>query len=252
LIYIEIFVLDKLRVFLENFFGFCGIIDGSDYLSKTNPGTRCVVKALVKEFSFPIIWELLFICLFILRPFKTLYLFFIYYLVLLVYFRESFSFKDYKDNFERIKGFWLPVVITTIAAFGAYWVKVNLIQRNFFMVDGTYNITWENSYIGEALYALTIMFLGPIVSELFYRKAIMRFDGPLPTAISFFAGLILCAFGSAYLPLGLLEAVLLALPYAVAYLCTKNVYVTITVHIIFMLYHHVPNIIYDVARISLR
>ena len=210
------------------------------------------MKAFIKEFSFPIIWELLFIGLFILRPFKTLYLFFIYYLVLLVYFRESFSFKEYKENFKKFKSFWLPVVITTIAAFAVYWVKVNLIQRNFFMVDGIYNITWENSYVGEALYALTIMFLGPITSELFYRKALMRFDGVMPTILSFLAGLVFCAFGSAYLPLGLLEAVLLALPYAFSYLITKNVYVTITVHILFMLYHHIPNIIYDVARISLR
>ncbi len=210
------------------------------------------MKSLVKEFSFPIIWELLFIVLFILRPFKTLYLLFIYYLVLIVYYHESFSLRDYKNGLKDFKRFWLPVILTFIAAFGAYWIKVNLIQKNIFVPDGTYNITWENSYFGEALYAITIMFLGPIGSELFYRKAVMKFDNTLSVVISFIAGLVLCSFGCAYLPLGLVEALLLALPYAVSFLITRNVYVAITVHIIMMMYQHIPNIIYDVARISLR
>ncbi len=210
------------------------------------------MKTLLKEFTFPILWELLFIALYIMRPVKTLYLFFVFYLVLFVYFRDYFSLKEYKRNFKRIKEFWIPVVITIVAMVAINYFKVNVIQRNFFMVDGTYSITWENSYIGEALYAITIMFLGPIASELFYRKAVIRFDSVPTTIISFIIGLVLCAFGSAYLPLGLIEAALLALPYAIAYLITRNVYVTITVHILFMMYLHVPNVIYDVARISLR
>ncbi len=210
------------------------------------------MKSLIKEYAFPIIWEALFIVLVILRPVKTLYLFFVFYLVLLVYYRESFSFKEYKRNLKNIKGFWIPVVITAVAAFATYWIKTNLIQTRIFVPDGTYVITWENSYIGEALYAVTIIFLGPIASELYYRKAIMKFDGPVATVVSFLIGLVLCAFGNAYLPLGFAEALLLALPYAVVYLITKNLYVATTVHILFMMYHHIPNVIYDIARISLR
>ncbi len=210
------------------------------------------MKSLIKEYAFPIIWEALFIVLVILRPVKTLYLFFVFYLVLLVYYRESFSFKEYKRNLKNIKGFWIPVVITAVAAFATYWIKTNLIQTRIFVPDGTYVITWENSYIGEALYAITIIFLGPIASELYYRQAVMKFDGPVATVVSFLIGIVLCAFGNAYLPLGLAEAVLLALPYAVVYLITKNLYVATTVHILFMMYHHIPNVVYDIARISLR
>ncbi len=183
---------------------------------------------------------------------KTLYLFFVFYLVLFVYFRDYFSITEYRYNFKRIKEFWVPVAITVVAAFLANWAKVHLIQMHFIALDGTYSITWENSYLGEALYAITIMLLGPIASELFFRKAIMRFNSPQATVISFVIGLVLCCFSSAYLPLGLLEAAVLALPYAIAYLVTKNIYVPITVHILFMMYQHIPNIIYDIARISLR
>ena len=187
-----------------------------------------------------------------MRPVKTLYLFFVFYLVLFVYFREGFSLKEFKSNLGKMRGFWIPVVITGIASFACYYFKINVIQRNLFMPDGTYSITWENSYIGEALYAVTIMFLGPISNELFYRKAVMNFSSIPATAASFLLGLMLCGLGSAYLPLGIIEAVILALPYAVSYMLTRNVYVTITVHILMMMYQHVPNIIYDVARISLR
>ena len=210
------------------------------------------MKSILKEFTFPVVWELMFIAFCVMRPVKTLYLFFVFYLVIFVYFRDYFSIRDYKENFRKIKQFWLPVVITVIAMFAASCMKVNLIQRHFFIPDGTYSITWENSYIGEALYAITIMFLCPIASELFYRKAVMRFDSVPVTALSFVLGLVFCAFGSACLPLGLLEAVLLALPYAIAYLFTRNIYVSMTAHIIFMMYQHIPNVVYDIARISLR
>ncbi len=210
------------------------------------------MKTILKDLAFPILWELLFIVLCIMRPIKTLYLFFVFYLVLFVYFREGFSLREYRKNFRDLKKFWLPVVVTAIAMFAVQWIKFNLIQMNFIMVDGTFSITWENSYIGEALYAITIMFLGPIASELFFRQAIMRFDGVAATVISFIVGLVLSSLACAYLPLGIVEAALLALPYAVAYLITRNVYVSMTVHILFMMYQHIPNIIYDVARISLR
>lgn len=210
------------------------------------------MKIFLKELTFPILWELLFILLCVLRPIKTLYLFFVFYLVLFVYFRDGFSIKEYRKNFRRFKEFWIPVVITAVAVMATQWIKVNLIQRNIIMVDGTFSITWENSYLGEVLYAITIMFLGPIASELFYRKAIMRFDSLPSIMISFVAGLILCGIGGAYLPLGIIEAVIMAIPYAVAYFVTRNIYVSMTVHILFMVYHHIPNVIYDVARISLR
>ncbi|WP_026496041.1 hypothetical protein [Butyrivibrio sp. WCD3002] len=213
---------------------------------------RCVVKSLVKDFAFPVLWELLFIVMCIMRPIKTLYLFFVFYLVLLVYYHESFSIKEFYGNFKKIKKFWIPVVITFIAMLALYWVKTNVIQRNIIMLDGTFSITWENSYLGELLYAITIMFLGPIAGEIYYRKAVMRFDTIASTMISFVVGLLLCGFGSAYLPLGVAEAVMLAIPLALCYFITRNVYVSMAANILFMMYQHIPNIVYDVARISLR
>ncbi|SEK80667.1 hypothetical protein SAMN04487770_10360 [Butyrivibrio sp. ob235] len=211
------------------------------------------MKSQIKNLAFPIIWEVLFIIFCIIKPFKTLYIFFVFYLVLAVYFARDFSIREYTQNFKSIKKFWIPVALTVLAAQACYMIKFRLIQPSFIgALDGTYDITWENSYIGEFLYAITILFLCPISEELFFRKAIMNFDSCTSALVSFSLGLILCGFSYAYLPLGVVEAMVLALPYAVAFFWTRNIYVPITVHILFMMYQHLPLIIYDVARISLR
>ncbi|WP_197029582.1 CPBP family intramembrane glutamic endopeptidase [Butyrivibrio sp. AE3004] len=176
-----------------------------------------------------------------------------FYLVLVVYYSKDFSFVEYSRNFKSIKRFWIPVAFTVVGSQIASLVKQHLIIANFIgVLDGTYGITWENSYIGELLYAITILFLCPIGEELFFRKAIMNFESCTSAMTTFVLGLILCAISYAYLPLGIVEAMVLALPYAIAFFCTRNIYVPITVHIIFMMYQHIPSIIYDVARISLR
>lgn len=211
------------------------------------------MKSQIKNLAFPIVWELLFIAFCIIKPFKTLYIFFVFYMVLAVYFSKDFSFKEYSGNFKSFKKFWIPVVLTAVGAQLAYIVKMNFIQANFIgVLDGTYGITWENSYIGELLYAITILFLLPISEELFFRKALMNFESCKMALLTFVLGLILCGLSYAYLPLGVIEAMVLSLPYAIAFFCTRNIYVPITVHILFMMYQHIPSIIYDVARISLR
>lgn len=211
------------------------------------------MKSQIKNLAFPIVWELLFIAFCVIKPFKTLYIFFVFYLVLAVYFAKDFSFKEYSANLRSVKKFWIPVVLTAVGAQLAYMVKMNFIQANFIgILDGTYGITWENSYIGELLYAITILFLLPVSEELFFRKALMNFESCKTALLTFVLGLILCGLSYAYLPLGVVEAMVLSLPYAIAFFCTRNIYVPITVHILFMMYQHIPSIIYDVARISLR
>ncbi len=211
------------------------------------------MKSQIKNLAFPIVWEALFIAFCIIKPFKTLYIFFVFYLVLAVYFARDFSFKEYSRNFKSLKKFWIPVAFTIVGAQIAYMVKMNLIQANFIgILDGTYGITWENSYIGELLYAITILFLCPVSEELFFRKAIMCFDSATCALLTFVLGVVLCGLSYAYLPLGIVEAMVLSFPYAIAFFCTRNIYVPITVHMLFMMYQHIPSIVYDVARISLR
>ncbi len=212
------------------------------------------MKAQIKNLAFPIIWEALFIIFCIIKPFKTLYIFFVFYLVLTVYFAKDFSFKDYFSNFKDVKKFWIPVAITMVGAVLAFLANKNLILPSFSDVlnDGTFDFTWENSYMGEFLRAVTILFMRPIAEELFFRKAVMDFDTDVSAIATFAISLVLCGLSHAYLPLGVVEYMVLALPLAAAFFCTRNIYVPITVNVIFMMYQYLPEIIYDVARISMR
>ena len=212
------------------------------------------MKSQIKNLAFPLVWEMLFVIFCIIRPFKTLYIFFVFYLVLTVYFAKDFSFKDYFANFKDVKKFWIPVVITMVGAILAFLANKNLILPSFSDVlnDGTFDFTWENSYMGEFLRAATILFMRPIAEELFFRKAVMNFDSAASAILTFSLGLVLCGLSHAYLPLGMVEYIVMALPLAAAFFCTRNIYVPITVNVCFMMYQYLPEIIYDVARISMR
>ena len=211
------------------------------------------MKSQIKNLVFPLIWELLFIIFVIIAPFKTIYVLFVFYLVLIVYFAKDFSFKDFFTGFKDIKKFWIPVALTIVGMQLAHMVNENLIGPAFVdAVDGIYHSTQDNSYIGEVCHAITLLFLLPVGEELFFRKAIMNFDSALTAIASFSLGLVLCGFTYACLPLGVVEYMVLSLPLAVAFFCTRNIYVPITVHMVFMAYQNLEGIIYDFARLSMR
>ena len=211
------------------------------------------MKSQIKNLAFPLIWELLFIVFVIIAPFKTIYVLLVFYLVILVYFAKDFSFKDYFSNFKDIKRFWIPVVLTIIGVQLAHMVNENLIGPAFVDVaDGIYHPTQDNSYIGELVHAITLLFLLPVGEELFFRKAIMNFDSAVSAIATFSLGLVLCGFTYACLPLGVVEYIVLSLPLAAAFFCTRNIYVPITVHMIFMMYQNLEGIIYDFVRLSMR
>ena len=211
------------------------------------------MKSQIKNLAFPLIWELLFIVFVIIAPFKTIYVLLVFYLVLLVYFAKDFSFKEYFSNFKDIKRFWIPVVLTIIGVQLAHMVNENLIGPAFVDVaDGIYHPTQDNSYIGELVHAITLLFLLPVGEELFFRKAIMNFDSAVSAIATFSLGLVLCGFTYACLPLGVVEYIVLSLPLAAAFFCTRNIYVPITVHMIFMMYQNLEGIIYDFVRLSMR
>ena len=211
------------------------------------------MKSQIKNLAFPLIWELLFITFVIIKPFKTIYILFVFYLVLIVYFAKDFSFKEYFKNFKNIKKFWIPVALTIVGMQLAHMVSVNLIAPAFVDVaDGVYHSTQDNSYMGEIIHALTLLFLLPVGEELFFRKAIMNFDSAVSAIATFSLGLVLCGFSYACLPLGVVEYIILALPLAAAFFCTRNIYVPITVHVIYMMSQNLEGIIYDFARLSMR
>ncbi|MCR5656313.1 MAG: CPBP family intramembrane metalloprotease [Butyrivibrio sp.] len=213
------------------------------------------MNSLVKKYAFPVVWELAFIIAYILLPdtIKTLNIFIIFYLGIGIFYYKEFSFHRYFRNLKSFKGFWIPVIATFIAGLILHYLKTDVIRANLpWISTQTYSITRRNSLLSELTYAFTVIFVGPIAEELLFRKAIMSFESKNLTIITFFVGLLLCAFSHAYLPVGVMEALILAVPFSIAYYYTRNIYVPITVHILLMMYEQLPDIAYDLARISMQ
>lgn len=215
---------------------------------------RCVVKPQLKRYGFPVVWELAFIITYIVLPetVKTLNLFLLFYLGICIYFYKDFSFHRYFKCFNKFKKFWLPIVVTTAVGIIMTMIKMRLMGMGLIDLSDMYAMTRRNTPVAEALFGITTIFFQPIAEELFFRKAIMEFDDKKTTILTFVLGLLLCAFSNSYMPVGLLVAVIFALPYAFSYLYSRNVYVPITAHIIVMAYQNLPNVIYDLARISMQ
>ncbi|MCR5674330.1 MAG: hypothetical protein K6G16_01335 [Lachnospiraceae bacterium] len=213
-----------------------------------------------KSLLFPLVWEALFVASYLVvalrddkRHFSlTLYFMFFFYLGLLVYYRRDFSLKEFFLNFTKWKEFILPVMFTAAGA---------ALARAVFSCVGTklfpdsLNIVLPLAYSSNVfetiLFALTVMLLKPVASELFFRKGWIDFSGRGIFLFTVVTGFLLEAVTRSITPLGILETVLLAVPFVIAYCVTKNVYVSLFVHLIFGIVVNMPDVIYDFMRLAL-
>ncbi len=201
----------------------------------------------------PLLWELLFILATIFLPRQTLYLFFVFYLGLLYYFYffyKQFSFRKLYKNLKRVVIFWIPVVLTFIGLYVANYIKVMILPQ-FFMGtrDGTVQIIYHNELLPTLMYALMMIVLKPVAEELFFRKAIIKFGSRKKVIISVVLSLLLCALSRAHGALGIAEWMLMALPVTIAYLATKNIYISLMAHVLFEFYDNIYSVLYTIARI---
>ena len=233
----------------------------------------------MKRLLFPVALEAVFIAAVSFMPNRSLYFYFLSYLGIIIYFRKDFSFRKQIYNITDIKGFWVPVVLTALGLGLCNAIKTRVLSQMFLMVpDGAISIWMPDSYPGITLFALTMVVMAPLSEELFFRKAMIMLpykatDNPALTEgvertslpawlrgvpfwvlsfVSLAASLVLCALTHATQPLGIVGAVIMALPLAVSYLLTRNMYVPLLVHIGFAVYNRIEPIIYVIMRLYLR
>ncbi|MBQ7614629.1 MAG: CPBP family intramembrane metalloprotease [Butyrivibrio sp.] len=204
----------------------------------------------------PLLWELLFIIATIHFPRQTLLLFFVFYVGLLYYFYyfyKQFSFRKLYKNLRRVTTFWLPVALTFIGLVVANRLRVNLFANLFPGVrDGTVQIIYHNELFPTLVYALMMIVLKPVAEELFFRKAIIRFGSKKKVIAFTVLSLLLCALSRAHGLLGIAEWMLMALPVTIAYLATRNIYVSLMAHVLFEFYDNIYSVVYTIARIFSR
>ncbi|WP_155828013.1 CPBP family glutamic-type intramembrane protease [Butyrivibrio sp. VCB2006] len=207
----------------------------------------------MKRLYIPLVWELLFVISTIIMPMQAFHLFFVFYLGLLIYFyyfHKQFSFRKFARNLTRIKRFWLPVALTFIGLMLANDIKNKLILPNFATVrDGTVSIITRNDILPTFFYALMMIVMKPVAEELFFRKAIISFGSKKRVFVLTLISLILCSVTRAHGFLGIAEWMLMAIPVTVAYVVTRNIYISVMAHVAFEFYDNIYSIVYAIGRI---
>lgn len=192
------------------------------------------LKAYVRVNMIPVIWEILFIIsCFLVNEEDYIYTNFIFYFGLLVYFvwRKELSFKNWKASLMSGKKFWIAVVITALGLIVAF-VGTGILENTFSNIDaGTIGLkrdTWGKLII----FAISTIILPPIVEELFYRKSLIYFDDKKIFWVSVIVSIFLYAWEHNLTPFGIFLASLWGIPFTIAYIKTKNIYVSMTAHLI--------------------
>lgn len=185
-----------------------------------------------KKLGFPILWQILFIisCLVCSEKY-FIYTNFIFYLGIIIYFYKSgdFSFSELKENLKKGKTFWLSVVITAVGMVAAFLLSFSL--KGIFpnVDDGMIGLT-RNNLFQLILFAISTIIFPPIAEEVFYRKAIIKFDTKGILIFTSSVGMILYALEHSLSWLGILETIIIAVPLTISYIKTKNVYIPMTAH----------------------
>ena len=157
----------------------------------------------------------------------------VFYLGLAVYFTlwHDWSLSEWGRVAKQGKAFWVPTLLTAIGMAAMFGVGTFLAML-FPGADDGMGVFGVNSWPGLIAFAFTTIFLPPIAEELFYRKAIMSFDTTAVLAVTTIVSILLYASEHSLTPLGFAQACLWAVPLSVAYIVTKNIYVSMTAHLV--------------------
>ncbi len=209
----------------------------------------------MKRLYIPFAWELLFVVSTIIMPKQAFHLFFVFYAGLLIYFyyiHKQFSFRKFARNLTRVKRFWIPVAITFVGLLLANLIKNKLISPNFMVRDGTVSIITRNDIFPTMMYALMMIIMKPVAEELFFRKAIISFGSKKRVFAFTVVSLLLCAVSRAHGALGIAEWMIMAIPVTIAYVATRNIYISVMAHVLFEFYDNAYSIVYAIGRIMNR
>ncbi len=213
-------------------------------------------ETALNSLYIPFLWELLFVIATILLPKETLTLFFVFYLGLIYYFYffyKQFSFRKLYKNFRRIITFWIPVAITFLGLYLVNYIRTTVIPGLIIGGrDGTVQIIYHNELGPTLLYAVMMIILKPVAEELFFRKAIIKYGSRKKVIAFTVLSLLLCALSRAHGLIGIAEWMLMALPVTIAYVATRNIYISLTAHVLFEFYDNIYAVVYMIARIFKR
>lgn len=209
------------------------------------------MKRYIQKNIFPVIIELIFIIsCFVVSDDYHIYTNFLFYLVLAVYFilQKAFSFSEWKKNILGGRKFWIPVIITAAGFMTAFAVTILLEGAFPGLDDGMIGLK-RNTWFKLLIFALSTIILPPVVEELFYRQSVIAFSNTKIMILTTLTGMFLYAIEHALSPWGILLVMIWALPLSIAYIKTKNVYISMTAHFIVNLLGNGTDVIFTAAAL---
>jgi membrane protease YdiL (CAAX protease family) len=175
----------------------------------------------------------------------------VYFLGIAVYFFvwREWRFSEWRKALTKGKAFWIPVVLTALGMAVMFGVGIG-ITLLFPNADDGMGIYTVDNWATLAAFALVTILLAPIADEAFFRKAVISFDSKVALAVSVVLSIFLCASEHSLMPLGFLQACLWAVPLTIAYIKTKNIYVSMTAHFLCNLVMNGMGVIVIAIRLS--
>lgn len=192
------------------------------------------MKSYLKGNLIPIILTVVLVELFLVLPSeKHIYVNFAYYLALFIFLvcKKGLDVREWRAKIRSGKEFWIKVVITDICLLFAF-VLTGILEDLFPNFETGMVMLKCNNLLDIVIFALTTIFLAPISEELFFRKSMLLFDSKISVFVTAFLSMILFASEHAVMPFGILLAFIWSVPFTLSYILTKDIFVTITAHLI--------------------
>ena len=204
-----------------------------------------------KNLIFPIIWQIIFI-LSITFSNENYYVYsnFLFYLGISIYFIKLgyFNISELKANIKSGRIFWNNVLLASILFVLSF--LLGDILAKIFNIDNINMINLKvNNYFELILFSFSTILLPPIAEELFYRKAIIHFKNNKILFITAAIGVFLYAIEHSLSALGVLQAMIWAIPFTIIYIKTKNIYINIVAHFLVNLIVNGSTVIFSFIKL---
>lgn len=181
--------------------------------------------------------HIIFICLlFVVNTDFVLYINFLFYLLIVIYFyfkrdKKKISYSKLILNIKSGRKFWIQVLLTIIIL--AFSFVIMTLIGNMFPNLEKGNVHLNRDGLFEIfIFAVSTIILPPIAEELFYRYNIISFDSKLWLITTIVFSSFLYGTEHSITLWGAFLWSIVGVGFAVSYVLTKNIYVTMTAHFI--------------------
>lgn len=208
-----------------------------------------------KQLRIPLLLELCFIILVRVVSLETrLYLYFAFYALLLLYFREDLSPARIREELKCAKRDRQITAVCAAVMFLIFFFHERINAFLFLVISRTPGlVSVKTSTLPEyVLYATTMILLMPLAEGLFYRRAVISFADKRVTALTTVFGMVLAVLLYAIAPVGVISLLIPLLPVTVCYLLTKNVWLSVIAHLCYAVPYYMEFAGYEMLRVLFR